>query len=165
MLIAPEEPTDADQIGEVITAAFRSHPFSAGTEAKIVEALRRNGALSVSLTARLGGKIVGHVAFSPVRITRQTGEWYGLGPLAVAPEHQRAGIGHALVARGLTQLRNAGAAGCVVLGDPKYYARFGFAADEALVYPGAPPGHFMRVAFHGERPSGTVTYDDAFSQA
>lgn len=87
----------------------------------------------------------------------------GLGPVSVMPAHQRMGIGSALVRSGLRRLRERGAAGCVVLGDPAYYGRFGFAPAPGLIYPGPPPDRFMALALQGVVPIGEVAFHDAFS--
>lgn len=88
--------------------------------------------------------------------------WFGLGPVAVLPDCQGKGIGAALVEHGLSALRKRRAAGCVVLGEPAYYGRFGFRAQEGLYYPGPPPDYFMALVFHGALPLGVVAYDPAF---
>ncbi|MFO1252666.1 MAG: N-acetyltransferase [Inhella sp.] len=157
-----ERPGDAEAIGALITAAFQGHPHSAGTEAAIVRALRTAGALSLSLVAEQGGRLVGHIAFSPVTVAGQPGAWYGLGPLAVAPACQRQGLGAALVRQGLQQLQEQGAAGCVVLGDPAYYGRFGFRVRPGLLYPGPPPELFMALAWQPPLPQGVVAYHPGF---
>jgi hypothetical protein len=59
--------------------------------------------------------------------------WFGLGPISVLPELQGTGIGTLLMQDALRLLRARGAAGCVVLGDPAYYSRFGFAPEASLV--------------------------------
>lgn len=159
----PETATDAPGIAALVQQAFEGHPHSAGTEAAIVDSLRFAGALALSLVAEHRGALVGHVAFSPVTIDGRDGAWFGLGPLAVRRDVQRAGIGGRLVREGLAQLRQQGAAGCVLLGDAAYYARFGFAAHPGLVYPGPPPEHFVALAFAGTPPTGVVAYHPAFT--
>lgn len=163
--IRAEETADAEAISRVIARAFSAHPFSTHTEQFVVESLRRAGALSVSLVAERGRVVVGHVAFSPVTIACGASDWYGLGPLAVDPDHQRQGIGAALVEAGLARLRARGAAGCVVLGAPAYYGRQGFRHPGGLVYPAAPAEHFMALAFAGEAPEGEVAYHAAFAES
>lgn len=128
-----------------------------------MQALRAAGALAVSLVAEQDQEVVGHVACSPVTISDGARHWYGLGPLAVDPAHQSRGIGAALVRAGLAQLRIVSAAGCVVLGDPAYYGRFGFKAVPGLVYPGPPPEYFMALVFAGPVPQGEVSYHAAFA--
>lgn len=93
MMIRPENPGDARAIDDVIRAAFATAPHSSGTEAAIVDALRRANALSISLVAEMAGELVGYAAFSPVSINREETGWFGLGPVAVLPDRQRCGIG------------------------------------------------------------------------
>lgn len=162
MIIRQENDGDADAIHEVTAAAFQGRPYSAGTEALIVDALRAEGSLTISLVAEHYDEIVGHVAFSPVTINGRPSRWYGLGPVSVSPRWQRRGAGTALIESGLTQLRKLGAAGCVLLGDPAFYARFGFASDPALRYRGADPKYFQRLSFTGEVPTGEVAFHPAF---
>jgi putative acetyltransferase len=102
--------------------------FSTPAEAGLVDALRAAGALSLSLVAEVGGRVVGHIAFSPVTVDGPEGSWRGLGlaPMAVVSACQRKGIGSALVREGLARLENAGEAFAVVLGHSHYYPRFGF---------------------------------------
>ena len=154
---------DEPAISGVIERAFAGAEHTNHAEQFIVVALRAAGALSVSLVAEHSGRVVGHVAYSPVTISSGANDWYGLGPLAVVPDLQSQGIGSALVRAGLERLRSLSARGCVVLGDPAYYGRFGFTVDPALVYPGAPPAYFMAQAFSGSVPRGEVAYHAAFA--
>ena len=134
------------------------------TEADIVEALRSDGALTVSLVAIQDDEIIGHVAFSPVVIVAAAGDWYGLGPVSVRPDRQGRGVGQALVRAGLERLGSLGAAGCVVLGDPDYYRRFGFESDPALYYGEAPASYFQRLILRGPAPRGEVLYHSGFGE-
>lgn len=163
--LRPETPADADAIDDLVRTAFAGHPHSDGREPAIVRALRRDGQLGVSLVALDaldGDAIVGHVAFSAVRLGSGDPGWWGLGPVAVQPGRQRQGIGGALIRAGLAQLQAAGAAGCVVLGDPAYYPSFGFRAGTGLRYPGPPPEYFMALAWRGAIPTAEVRYAPAF---
>lgn len=144
-------------------AAFRNAPHTDHTEQFIIRALRNSGQLSVSLVAENDGAIIGHVAVSPVRISSDASGWFGLGPISVAPEHQSQGVGAQLMVHALAELRALGAAGCVVLGDPGYYSRFGFYVEPSLVLPGVPAEYFQAISFNGSMPSGTVSYDDSFT--
>lgn len=157
-----ETPADAAAIRTLITQAFASAPHASGSEAAIVDALRRRGELTVSLVAERAGRVVGHVAFSPVTVADGAADWYGLGPVAVLPDQQGQGIGAALIEAGLARLRAAAAAGCVVLGEPAYYRRFGFVHDAALRFEAAPAEYFMALPFTGRRAAGTVDYSPAF---
>jgi predicted N-acetyltransferase YhbS len=165
MQIRDERPGDEAAIGEITRAAFAGVPHSSQTEPRIVEALRQAGALTLSLVAVGDQEIVGHIAFSPVLIDGQPGDWYGLGPVSVEPELQAGGIGTALIRAGLDRLRDIGAHGCVLLGDPNYYRRFGFVADPELTYAGGPPEAFQRLGLTGEPAKGEVTYHPAFEVA
>ena len=161
-MIRPERAGDQSAIHNLVATAFAGQPHSDGSEPGIVDRLRADGDLAISLVAEDGGETVGHVAFSPVTISDGSEGWFGLGPVAVAPERQREGIGAALIERGLTLLHERGAAGCVVLGDPAYYARFGFAHDPALAYPGPPAEYFQRLVIGTSGARGEVTYAPAF---
>lgn len=171
--IRDEGPGDTDAITELVTAAFREAEHSSGTEAAIVAALRNAGALTVSLVAVEAGdipnpeilapEILGHVAFSPVTIDGLSSGWFGLGPIAVHPRAQHRGIGAALIQAGLRRLQDRRAQGCVVLGDPAYYGRFGFVSDPALRYADVPPEYFQRLVFRGPAPVGKVAYHDGFN--
>ncbi len=162
MIIRPEADGDTPAIHALTDAAFRDAPHSSGTEAAIVDALRDAGALTLSLVAEEQGRIVGHVAFSPVTINGEAGRWFGLGPVSVEPLEQRRGIGQALIREGLDRLRNTGAEGCVVLGDPAYYRRFGFVSDPKLHYGGVPPEYFQRLTFTGAMPEGEIAFHAGF---
>jgi putative acetyltransferase len=161
-VLRPEMPSDAAAIAALTTAAFLHAPHAAHTEAFIVNALRRAGAMSVSLVAEQGGELVGHVATSPALVSDGTPGWRGLGPISVLPEHQGEGIGSALMQAALQALCDQGAAGCMLVGDPGYYRRFGFRNQPQLVYPGVPPEVFMVLPFTDTLPQGTVTFHEAF---
>lgn len=159
-----ERAGDAAALACVIVAAFADEPQGGQFERRIVDALRVDGRLSVSLVAVRDGRLVGHVAFSPVAIGAGGEGWHGLAPLAVWPGCQRQGIGAALVRAGLDALRRAGARGCVVLGEPAYYARFGFGPAGDIVFPQAPPDALMALPFgeHAPRPAGALRYHASF---
>lgn len=160
--IRRETPADVVAIEAVTIAAFRDAPHSSHTEQFIVRALRRAGALTLSLVAEVDGNVVGHVAASPVIISDGSTGWQGLGPLSVQPEHQRRGIGTRLMQEVLSSLRANGAAGCVLLGEPDFYRRFGFAPLPGLVLPGVPPEYFLALSLGSRHPTGTVSYHPAF---
>lgn len=160
--IRHERASDAAAIAALTEAAFREVVHSDHTESAIVGALREAGQLAVSLVAGEPGQVVGHVAVSPVTVSDGSPSWYGLGPVSVAPGRQGRGIGSLLVTRALAELRAMGAAGCVVLGEPGYYARFGFRSEPGLVLPGAPAGYFQAIAFDGRLPCGEVAYHVSF---
>lgn len=161
-VLREERPGDEEALAALIAEAFRDHPLSHHAEQHVVAALRRADALLLSLVAEAGGQPVGHVAFSSVALGDGNDGWVALGPLTVRPAWQRQGIGKALVESGLAAMRERGVRGCVLLGDPAYYARFGFRADPALERPGFPPEHFLSRRFSGMPARGVVTYHEAF---
>lgn len=161
--ITDENPDDAARIHEFTAKAFLNAPHADHTEQFIVEALRREGALTISQVARAGGEIIGHVAISPVTLSNGVLGWFGLGPISVLPEYQGRGIGSSLMKSSLAALQSMGASGCVVLGDPNYYGRFGFKVVARLVYPGAPAEYFQAQSFSGQYPEAEVSYHEAFS--
>lgn len=114
--------------------ALNASAFGTDAEARLVDALRANGALSLSLVAVVDGALVGHIAFSPVTVEAKgrTVIGIGLAPMAVAPSRQRQGIGSRLIEEGLRALRAQGHPFCVVLGHADYYPRHGFVPAPAL---------------------------------
>ncbi|MDR4459784.1 MAG: N-acetyltransferase [Nitrospirales bacterium] len=160
--IRRELQSDVAAIDSLIVSAFLHAPHTSHTEQLIVRALREAKQLSVSLVAEDKGDLVGHVAVSPVSISDGTEHWYGLGPISVAPECQRQGVGSALVEQVLAELQKLGAAGCVVLGEPQYYGRFGFKAEPQLVLPNVLPEYFQALSFSARVPVGSVAYHEAF---
>jgi putative acetyltransferase len=161
--IREETPADVAAIEAVTSCAFLDAPHTSHTEQFIVRALRETGRLEISLVADANGEVVGHVAVSPVAISGGAPGWFGLGPVSVMPEHQGHGIGSRLVRDAVHRLRNRGAAGCVVVGEPAYYERFGFRSAPNLVYPDVPSEHFLALPFGSTVPRGIVSYHDAFS--
>lgn len=160
--IRAETPADAAAIETVTVAAFLNAPHTSHTEQHIICGLRAAGALAISLVAELEGRIVGHVALSRVTISDGSVDWFGLGPISVCPARQRQGIGTCLMREALRLLAQRNAAGCVLLGDPVYYARFGFEARPGLILPGVPAEYFQALSFGATPASGTVAYHPAF---
>jgi putative acetyltransferase len=160
--IRRETVADGPAIEAVTVSAFRNARYTSHTEQFIVSALREAGCLALSLVAQTGGVVIGHVAVSPVSISDGASGWFGLGPISVAWEHQRRGVGSRLMCEALRLLRESGAAGCVLLGEPEYYGRFGFEADPDLVLPDVPAEYFQAISFDSSRPRGTVSYHAAF---
>ena len=164
MEIRPERPADVVAIGELTTLAFKDTAHGSGAEARIVERLRAAKALTVSLVAIEDDEVVGHVACSPVTIKPVQPDWYGLGPVSVRPDRQRLGIGQALIRAALDELQRREAGGCVLLGDPGYYHRFGFVSDAALTYRRAPSRYFQRLLLGDGSARGDVSFHSAFDE-
>ena len=161
MIIRNEQRGDVCAIRELVRGAFAEAIHSSGTEWAIVDSLRAAGALTISLVAAEGADILGHVAVSPVIVHGAEG-WFGLGPVAVRPQQQKQGTGAALIREALKQLRRSGAAGCVVLGEPAFYGKFGFSHDPDITYADVPSPYFQVMDFGAQRPTGPVEYHPAF---
>lgn len=161
--IRPETDADIAAIHDVTVDAFATLEISNHTEQFIVEALRVAGALPLSLVAEVDGRVVGHIAFSPIALSDGTPDWYGLGPVSVVPSLQRQGIGKALIEEGLKRLKTMGTRGCCLVGHPEYYPKFGFRNRVELTLDGVPPYAFFALSFDGTYPTASVTFHEAFA--
>jgi len=162
MIIRAEKESDITTIFEITKQAFENHSISQGTEQLIINALRKDNALTISLVAEIEGKVVGHIAFSPLTISDGSCDWYALGPISVQPQFQRQGIGQALVREGLTRLKALGAQGCVLVGEPAYYNRFGFKSFPNLSMKGVPQQYVLGLPFNEKMATGLITHHHAF---
>ena len=162
MIIRNETTSDIEVISQVTIAAFQNHPISNHTEQFIINALRDANALTISLVAEVGEQVVGHIAFSPVTISDGSLNWYGLGPISVLPEYQKQGIGKSLIYEGLSLLKTLDGKGCVLVGDPNYYERFGFRNIPDLIHEGIPQEVFLALPFSKKIPQGTVVFHKGF---
>jgi putative acetyltransferase len=163
LLIRSEQAGDIEAITQVTYDAFLGKFSDHPPEHLIVNALREADMLTLSLVAEIDGNVVGHVAFSPVTINETFMDWYGLGPISVAPAFQKQGIGSKMIVDGLAKLRDLGAKGCVLEGSPAYYSRFGFKPKAGLTYHAAPAlEFFMALPFYDDIPTGQVEFHKAF---
>ena len=162
ILIRDEKDTDFRAISYVTKSAFETMEISNHTEQFIIKALRSAKVLTVSLVAEANDRVVGHIAFSPVTMSDETNDWYGLGPVSVLPDFQREGIGKALIHEGLSRLKNLKAKGCCLVGHPEYYRQFGFKNVKGLVYDGAPQEVFFALSFDGNIPQAKVMFHEGF---
>lgn len=160
--IRDEQPEDIKSIEHLTKAAFLDAEHSSHTEQFIVNSLRKNGQLTISLVAVENDTLIGHVAISPVTISSGETGWYGLGPISVCPNKQGLGIGSRLMNALLEKLKQLGGNGCVLLGEPKYYHRFGFKSYPNLNLPGVPQEYFQAISFIDDIPKGDVSYHQAF---
>lgn len=163
MKIRDEIPNDRNAIFALTKAAFAPMPYSDGSEPAIIDGLRDDGDLALSLVATEAGLIVGHIAFSPVTIDGVDNHWFGLGPVSVAVAEQGRGVGGNLIREGLARLKSLGANGCVLVGNPAYYCRFGFRSDGEIMYEGMPSEYVQWLSFDGTSPKGRLKYSPAFS--
>lgn len=161
--IRDEKLADIPSIFNLTQQAFAGLEHSSHTEQFIVNALRNSGQLSLSLVALSNNRLIGHIAFSPVQISDGSKGWYGLGPVSVLPEYQGQGVGTQLIHAGLEALKDLDALGCVLLGDPAYYGKFGFKANTSVILSGVPAEYFQILPFTARIPKGEVFYADAFN--
>jgi len=160
MQIRPETNGDIEAISRLVTEAMRLLAQSTGTEAGIVERLRAESALLLSLVAEDEGTIIGYLAASPGRVGQQTG-WGLIGPLAVSPAWHRQGIGSALMVEALNRLRGS-CRGAALVGDPAYYHRFGFRSFPGLGVSGCPAEVVLALPFSDFAPRGELIHHPAF---
>jgi putative acetyltransferase len=164
----PGNEQDSRAILHIEYTAFKGHPMHAPgaepTEHLIVERLRASGDLTLSLLAEVDGEPVGHVTLSPAVVGADRSGWYLLGPVGVLPPMQGRGIGSALIRDVLRRMREAGALGVVLVGDPGYYVRFGFARVPDLGYPGVPGQYVLAVRFGDRLPQGDIIAHAAFAE-
>ncbi len=160
--IRREQAKDCKAIHQLTTEAFSGLPYSDGSEPHIIDRLRADGDLTLSLLAVSNDNLIGHIAFSPVTIGNHTSAWYGLGPVSVRPNRQRSGIGSALINEGLRILKNMGANGCALIGNPDYYSRFGFISNGAVQYEDLEDKYVQWKSFGEQRPEGVLIYSPGF---
>jgi putative acetyltransferase len=160
MLIRNETDGDISAIGRLVTKALLLLAQSTGTEAGIVETLRAEDALTLSLVAEDGAEVIGYLAASAARIGTEDG-WGLIGPLVVLPSRHSQGVGTALMAEALRRLR-ATSRGAALVGDPTYYGRFGFRAFPGLGVAGCPPEVVLALPFNGSEPRGELIHHPAF---
>jgi putative acetyltransferase len=162
MTIRKETDEDIEAITEVTIVAFKTLTISNHTEQFIINSLRAAGALTISLVAEIDGRVVGHIAFSPVTVSDGATGWYGLGPVSVLPEYQKQGVGKSLINEGLSLLKDRGGRGCALVGDPNYYKRLGFKNCPELVHEGVPQEVFLVLPFNEKIPQGIVVFHEGF---
>lgn len=161
MLIRTELEKDIEAISVVVTESLAIIPQSTGTEAKIVEALRAQNALDLSLVAVENDCVIGYLAASDAHIGDQDG-WSLIGPLGVTPRRRLQGIGSLLMKDALKRLRKT-KRGAVLVGEPSYYSRFGFKAFPNMTVAGCPPEVVQALSFDGTEPVGEVYHHKAFA--
>lgn len=158
IIIRPECATDADAIRSVLVQAFES-----SAEANLVDDLRTDGELVISLGAEVDGVILGNVAMSRLKSPERA---LALAPVAVVPPAQSQGVGTALIRQAVEYARQQGASLVFVLGEPEYYRRFGFSVDEASAFECEYAGpNFMALHLSDTAPkAGAVIYATAFGK-
>lgn len=163
--IRNEEAGDTDVIDTIVKEAFSHQSHHAHTQHLILAGLRREEALALSLVAVTDQTVVGNIAFTEVEISDGSPGWFGLALLVVAAGMQKKGVGSALVRDGLLKLRQRGAQGCVVLGEPAFFSRFGFKNNSDLMIEETPQENFLALAFADKGTAGVVSYHPLFYTA
>jgi putative acetyltransferase len=157
----------ADGIGDITCAAFTKEYGSGEGEVALIAALRAQGDVAVELAAVEGGEVVGHAMFSTLTVSPPDLRVAALAPVCAAIARQRSGIGSALIREGLTRLMARGFDAVTVLGDPKYYKRFGFTLEAARVFDCEYTGeHFQALELRESALNGgrsTLKYPAAFA--
>jgi len=160
LVIRPEVSAD-----KAAVHALNSAAFGRDAEADLVDALRDERAVVLSLVAEEDGHLVGHVLYSRLTLDPPRAGGSSLAPVAVAPKRQKHGIGARLIAEAHRMLAASGEKIVFVLGDPGYYSRFGFSADAAKTFHTPYDGEYMQaLMLSPDAPkSGAVRYAAAFA--
>ena len=161
-LIRPEHPDDYTAIYDVTKRAFAAMPFSDGDEQELIGRFRNAGVLALSLVTEMDGGIVGQITLTPAFAADGSPGWFALGPIAVAPEFQSKRIGGNLIDAAIAWLRAQDAAGCVLVGNPNYYSRFGFAQYSTLAPEGEPAEYYQILPLRVQEPSVVVGFHPLF---
>ena len=162
ILIRPETPADHAAIHDVTQRAFAPMPYSDGDEQLLIGKLRDAGALALSLVAEHDGVVVGQITFSPAFAADGSPGWYALGPVSVEPALKHQGIGSQLIRAGIAWLRSHNAAGCILIGNPAYYSRFGFRVFSELAPEGMPAEYYQVLPLALEKPNVIVEFHPLF---
>lgn len=163
LVIRDEAAGDHANIHAVIQRAFTTQPHADGDEQELVDRLRARGELTLSLVAELPQRgVIGHIGFSPITVNGQDCGWQQMAPVSVEPDLHHQGIGSALIRAGVERLRSAGVCGIGVVGDPRYYERFGFTVLPGLAPDGPEAVYFRAMALREPAPQGVVRYASAF---
>ena len=157
-----EKPADKAAIYDITKRAFAPMPFSGGDEQDLIDRLRDADALEISLVAEMDSAVVGQVSFTRGVTADGSDDWYALGPVAVEPELQKQHVGSALINAGVAMLRERDAAGCVLVGNPEYYKRFGFRVFSELAPEGEPAEYYQILPLRVERPDIVVAFHPLF---
>lgn len=158
MEIRQEKSSDIDEVRRLVEFAFKPVEFSDDTEALALDMMREDGDLLLSLVAVENDEILGHIAFSCVKTGDEEGKWCALGPIAVLPKHQKRGVGKRLIEKSLFYLKEQNVKGCVLIGDPNYYNRFGFVSDDSITYRDVPSRYVQWLSFSGSQPVGELLF-------
>jgi putative acetyltransferase len=163
VLIRPERTDDRAAIYDVTQRAFAPMPYADGDEQELIGRFRDAGALALSLVAEKDGVVVGQITFTPAFAADSSHGWYALGPVSVEPELKHQGIGSQLIRAGVAWLREQEAAGCILIGNPAYYSRFGFLPFPQLAPEGMPAQYYQILPLSVAVPDTVVGFHPLFS--
>ena len=161
-LIRPEHADDYTAIYDVTKRAFAPMPFSDGDEQELIGRFRDAGVLALSLVAEKDGAVVGQITLTPALAADGSPGWFALGPIAVAPEFQSKKIGSKLMKAAIAWLGEQEAAGCVLVGNPAYYYRFGFEPYPVLAPKGEPAEYYQILPLRVQEPNVVVGFHPLF---
>ena len=162
ILIRPETPADHSAIHDVTQRAFAPMPYSDGDEQLLIGKLRDTSALALSLVAESNGVVVGQITFSAAFAADGSPGWYALGPVSVEPALKHQGIGGQLIRAGIAWLQDQHAAGCILIGNPAYYSRFGFRVFSELAPQGMPAEYYQVLPLKVAEPEVMVGFHPLF---
>lgn len=162
LVIRPETPADYTAIHDVTRRAFAPMAYADGNEQDLIDRFRKAGALALSLVAERDGAVVGQVTFTEAFATDGSPGWYALGPVAVEPDLQTQHIGSELIETGIAMLRERDAAGCVLVGNPAYYSRFGFRPFPDLCPDGEPAEFYQILPLRVATPESVISFHPLF---
>lgn len=160
--IRPERPADYRAIHDLTKRAFAPMPYAGGDEQLLPARFREAGVLALSLVAEQDGQVVGQITLTPAIADDNAAGWFALGPVSVEPELKHQGIGSALIHAAIGWLREQDAAGCVLVGNPAYYARFGFRCFPKLAPEGEPAQYFQILPLKISEPDSIIRFHPLF---
>jgi putative acetyltransferase len=163
ILIREERPEDRRAIYDITQRAFAPMPYAEGNEQDLIDRLRESGALALSLVAEKDGAVIGQATFSPAFAADGSSGWYALGPISVEPEFKHKGIGSQLIRAGIAWLEGQKAVGCVLVGNPAYYSRFGFRLFPDLAPEGEQAKYFQILPLGITEPNTVVGFHPVFT--
>lgn len=163
IVLRPETDADIPVIHALTKRAFLGRPYAGGDEQEVVDRLRQQEVLTLSLVAWEGAALVGQITFSPAVCDDGTAPWFALGPVSVEPSRQGLGIGGMLIRAGLRSMRERGGLGCILTGNPDYYTRFGFVVSPEHAPSNEPAEFFM--LHHAGPPAPTGRFRFRFHRA
>ncbi len=161
-LLRPETPADHAAIYDVTKRVFAPMPYADGDEQELIGRFRDAGVLALSLVAEKDGVVVGQITFTPAFAADGSTGWYALGPVSVEPALKHQGIGSQLIRAGIAWLREQDAAGCILIGNPAYYSRFGFRIFPELAPTGMPAEYYQILPLRVEEPDVIVGFHRLF---